>query len=71
MAVKMTTRHTIRGKIRAECQYAVLLLQRLVKAYIASGEVLPIATGLIDGNASVVNYNYIIAQLQTGLAEKS
>jgi hypothetical protein len=71
MAVVMTKRHTLRGKIRQQCQYSVKILKRLVKAYIKSGEVLPIATGLTDGNASVVNYNFIIAQLEAGLLEKT
>ena len=71
MAVIMTKRHTLRGRIRQQCQYTIKILNRLVKAYIKSGEVLPIATGLADGPASVVNYNAIIAQLETGLAEKT
>lgn len=71
MAVVMKKRRVLRGRIRQQCQYTIKIMRRLVKAYIASGEVLPIATGLIDGSASVVNYNAIIAQLETGLLEVS
>jgi hypothetical protein len=70
MPVIVKTRYLLRGKIRVQCKYAVLLLNRLVKAYVTSGEVLPIATGLATGPASVANYEAIIAQLTTGLTQK-
>jgi hypothetical protein len=70
MAAVLKTRHLLRGKIRTQCQYTILLLERLVKAYTTSGEVLPIATGLSAGSCPVTYYTSIILQLQTGLAEK-
>ncbi len=70
MAVVVKTRYLLRGRIRAQCKYTVLLCQRLVKAYVQSGEVLPIATGLTAGACPVTYYNAIILQLQAGLLEK-
>lgn len=71
MPVILKTRHVLRGRIRAQCQYTIRILQRLVKAYTTSGEVLPIATGLTAGTCPLTYYEAIILQLQTGLAEKS
>lgn len=71
MTVVAKTRFTLRGKIRAQCKYTILCCQRLVKAYVKSGEVLPIATGLVDGSCPVTYYNAIVLQLQAGLLEKS
>lgn len=71
MPVLTRTRYSLRGKIRAQCRYTILILQRLVKAYTVSGEVLPIATGLTAGACPVTYYEAIILQLQTGLAEKT
>jgi hypothetical protein len=71
MPVVARPRYLLRGKIRQQCRYSIAILQRLSKAYVTSGEVLPIATGLAVGDCPLTYYSAIILQLQTGLAAKS
>jgi hypothetical protein len=71
MAVVTKKRYSLRGRVRAQAQYARRLLTRLRNDYIRSGEVLPLATGLAEGSCPATYYTAIILQLETGLAEKT
>lgn len=62
--------YLLKGKIRSQCRYTVSILQRVIAAYYASEEYLPIATGVTTGDCPALYYDAIITQLKAGLLEK-
>jgi hypothetical protein len=68
MPVVAPKRHLIRGRIRAQTQYAIVLCNRLLKAYHQNPD-LPLFTGT-DGPGGTLNMSQAISQWEVGLLAK-
>lgn len=69
MPVVPVVRHVLRGRIRAQAQYELVLGQRLVNAYHLNPELL-LFTGL-TGPGSSGEFLACLAQMKTALATRA